>query len=261
MSRSFFNAFNGVAAHQRSLQVVADNLANLNTNAYKRSEASFTELLYGELQEKRYAVDPLADRLSPIAGKGTHLYPIIKFYDQGVLQLTDRPLDLAIEGPGYFRINRVDGSEAYTRRGAFYLDLNGNLVTDRGDFLETGVNLNGMLVNTINIGPEGQVTAVSEAGETVALGQINLYTFENEGGLLRDSAGLFEITEASGEAQQGRPGSEQYGSLRQFFLEASNVDMAMEMVHMIAGQRAFQANVRSLITADELKALTLLVRG
>jgi flagellar basal-body rod protein FlgG len=79
MSRSFFNAFTGVAAYQRSLQQVADNMANVNTNAYKRSEVSFTELLYSELQEKRYAVDPLTDKLAPITGKGVHLYPVTRF--------------------------------------------------------------------------------------------------------------------------------------------------------------------------------------
>ncbi len=261
MSRAFFNAFSGVAAYQRSLQQIADNMANLNTNAYKRSEVSFTELLYGELQEKRYAVDPLADKLAPIAGKGTHMYPVTKIFEQGVLQLTDRPLDLAIEGAGYFKVILEDGTEAYTRRGAFYLDNNGSLVTDRGDKLDANIRINNVAIGDVVIGPDGRVFVINETGETVNLGQINLYTFTNESGLERNSAGLFVPTEASGEPRQGTPGSEGYGQLRQYFLEASNVNMAMEMVHLITSQRAFQANVRSLITADELKALTLLVRS
>jgi flagellar basal-body rod protein FlgG len=261
VSRSFFNAFSGVAAYQRSLQQVADNMANMNTNAYKRSEVSFTELLYGELQEKRYAVDPLADKLAPIAGKGTHMYPVTKIFDQGVLQLTDRPLDMAIEGDGYFRVILEDGTEAYTRRGAFFLDESGSLVTDRGDRLDANININNVALGDVVIGPEGQVFVQNETGEVTNLGQINLFTFTNEGGLQRNSAGLFEPTDASGEPQQGAPGSEGYGQLRQYYLEASNVNMAMEMVHLITSQRAFQANVRSLITADELKALTLLVRS
>lgn len=261
MSRSFFNAFSGVAAYQRSLQQVADNMANLNTNAYKRSEVSFTELLYGELQEKRYAVDPLADKLTPVAGKGTHMYPVTKIFDQGVLQLTDRTLDLAIEGDGYFRVILEDGTEAYTRRGAFYLDESGSLVTDRGDRLDANITINEVALSSVVIGLEGQVFVQNETGEVTNLGQINLFTFTNEGGLQRNSAGLYEPTEASGEPQQGAPGSEGYGRLRQYYLESSNVNMAMEMVHLITSQRAFQANVRSLITADELKALTLLVRS
>jgi flagellar basal-body rod protein FlgG len=261
MSRSFFNAFSGVAAHHRSLQQVADNMANLNTNAHKRSEVSFTELLYGELKEKRYAVDPLAEKLAPIAGKGTHLYPVTRFFDQGILQLSDRPLDLAIEGKGFFRITTEDGGEVYTRRGAFLLDDDGRIVTDRGDYLDTNINLSGIAVSDISISPEGRVYIQEETGETRELGQINLYTFVNEGGLSERSAGLFETTEASGEPQEGTPGSNGFGHLRQNFLEASNVNMAMEMVQLIASQRALQANVRSLITADELKALTLLVRG
>lgn len=261
MSRSFYNAFSGIAAYQRSLQQVADNMANLNTNAYKRSEVSFTELLYSELREKRYAVDPAQDGLAPIAGKGVHLYPVTKFFDQGPLQLSERPLDLAIEGRGFFRITREDGSEAYTRRGSFFLDDAGAIVTDRGEALDTNVNLSGIAVGSVVIGPDGRVSGQNAAGELVDLGTISLYNFTNEDGLFKLAGGLYEPTEASGDALQGEPGSEGYGSLRQYYLEGSNVNLAMEMVQLIASQRALQANVRSMITADELKALTLLVRG
>ncbi len=261
MSRSFFNAFSGVAAYQRALQQTADNLANVNTNAYKRSEASFTELLYSELQEKRYAVDPLPDELPPITGKGTHMYPVTRFHNQGPLLMTERPLDLAIEGRGYFRINRPDGTEAYTRRGAFYIDEDGTILTDQGEELDVPFNLDGIMVHTVTISPEGRVSGQNEEGETVELGQIPLFTFVNEGGLFKTSSGLFEVTEASGEPEEGNPGDEGFGSLRQYYLEGSNVDLSLEMVHLIANQRALQGNVRSLVTADELKALTLLVRN
>lgn len=261
MSRSFFNAFSGIAAYQRSLQQVAENVANVNTTAYKRSEASFTELLYGELREKRYSVDPLDDRLEPFTGKGVHMYPVTRFFDQGNLELTFRPLDLAIEGRGFFRINREDGTEAYTRRGNFHVDVDGDIVTDRGEYLDTDVNLAGIQLESLSIGPDGQVTGLDANGQWVALGQISLYRFVNEGGLEKTSNGLFQITEASGEAEEGEPGAEEFGSLRQYYLERSNVDLAGEIVQLITSQRAFQANVRSLITADELKALTLLVRS
>ncbi len=260
MSRSFFNAFSGVAAYQRSLQQVADNLANVNTNAYKRSEVSFTELLYSELGEKRYSVDPLQGELPPFAGKGTHMYPVTRVYNQGSLQLTDRSLDLAVEGKGFFRINRPDGTEAYTRRGSFFADKDGTIVTDRGEELDLNFNLAGIMTNTVIITPEGQVSGENEAGERILLGEISLYNFVNQGGLLKDSSGLFTATEASGEPEEGNPGTNGFGALRQYFLEASNVDIAMEMIHLMASQRALQANVRSLVTADELKALTLLVR-
>ena len=261
MSRSFFNAFTGVAAYQRALQQTADNLANINTTAFKRSEVSFTELLYSELQEKRYAVDVLPDQQAPVTGNGTHLYPVVRFYNQGPLQLTGRPLDLAIEGSGYFRINRPDGTEAYTRRGSFFVDAGGSVVTDRGEELDVNFNLDGIMVDSVLVGPEGRVTGLNEAGERVDVGQIALFNFVNQGGLFKDSSGLFTVTEASGEPVQGNPGTAGFGSLRQYALEGSNVDIAMEMVHLIASQRALQANVRSLVTADELKALTLLVRG
>ncbi len=261
MSRSFYNAFSGIAAHQRSLQQVADNMANLNTNAYKRSEVSFTELLYTELQDKRYAVDPLPGELAPIVGKGTQMFPVTKFYDQGPLQLTERPLDLAIEGKGFFGITREDGTEAYTRRGGFYLDDAGTIVTDRGEALDTNVNLAGITVSSLIISPDGRVSGENAAGDRIELGTIALYTFDNEAGLSKAGSGLFITTDSSGEPQQGEPGTDGFGSLRQYYLEGSNVDLGMEMIHLIASQRALQANVRSLVTADELKALTLLVRG
>jgi flagellar basal-body rod protein FlgG len=261
MSRSFFNAFSGIAAYQRSLQQTADNMANVNTYGYKRSEVSFTELLYTELQEKRYSVDPLTEKLAPAAGKGVHMYPVTRFYDQGPLLLSDRPLDIAIEGQGFFRIVREDGSEAYTRRGGFMLDPTGRMVTEQGDYLDLPFDLSNIRTGSLVISPDGQVSGENEAGERVIAGRIMLYKFANEGGLEKDGGGLFIATEASGEAREGIPGSGDYGALRQFYLEGSNVNLAMEMVHLITSQRALQANVRSLIASDELKALTLLVRG
>jgi len=261
MSRSFYNAFSGIAAYQRSLQQVGDNLANLNTNAYKRSEVSFTELLYTELQEKGYSVDPLPEELAPMHGKGTHMFPVTKIFDQGALQETERPLDLAIEGEGFFRITREDGSEAYTRRGSFFVDGDGSIVTDRGDYLDVDFDLDGIYVNTVAISPNGRVSGVNEAGERVDLGEIMLYSFVNNGGLSKEEGGLFEVTDSSGEPDEFLPGTDGTASLRQFHLEASNVDLAAEMVELIANQRALEGNTRSMITADELQALTLLVRG
>ncbi len=261
MSRSFFNALSGVTAYQNALQVVSDNVANLNTNAYRRSEASFTELLYHQLHDKRFAVDTENESPLPIIGKGTHMYPVTKIHEQGPLQLSDQPLDLAIEGRGFFRVIREDGTETYTRRGAFYVDETGTVVTDQGDYLDVDFDLDGVVLSTLAIGFDGQVNGYNTEGEAVELGSIPLYTFVNEGGLNKESSGLFTPTEASGEPEEGQPGSEGYGFLRQYHLEGSNVNLAMEMVHLIANQRALQANVRSLITADELKALTLLVRG
>ncbi len=261
MSRSFYNAFSGIAAYQRSLQQIGDNLANLNTNAYKRSEVSFTELLYRDIQERGYSVDPAPDGPVPFSGKGTHMYPVTKIFDQGYLQETERPLDLAIEGDGFFRINREDGTEAYTRRGSFYVDADGNIVTDRGDYLDVDFDLDGIYVNTVAIGPNGQVSGVNEAGERVDLGEIPLYIFQNNGGLSKEEGGLFEETDTSGAPEEFVPGTGEAGTLRQFYLEGSNVDLAAEMVELIANQRALEGNTRSMITADELKALTLLVRG
>ncbi len=261
MGRSFYNAFSGIAAYQSALAKIGDNLANLNTNAHKRSEVSFTELLYSEMQEKGYSVDPLPEELPPHSGKGVHMYPVTKIFDQGALQQTERPLDLAIEGEGFFRIERQGGTEAYTRRGSFFVDNDGSLVTDRGDYLDVEFDLDGILLNSVVVGPNGQVSGENFEGDRVDLGDIMLYSFVNKGGLFKLGGGLYEATESSGEPDELPPGGNGAGSLNQYHLEASNVDMSAEMVELIANQRALEGNTRSMITADELKALTLLVRG
>jgi len=217
--------------------------------------------LYHQLHDKRFAVDTETDSPLPIIGKGTHMYPVTRIYEQGPLQLSDRPLDLAIEGRGFFRVLREDGTETYTRRGSFYADSTGRIVTDQGDYLDVGFDLSGVISSSLVVGPGGQVIGFDSEGLPLELGNIPLYTFMNEGGLHKDSSGLFIPTEASGEPQESQPGAEGVGVIRQYHLEGSNVNLAMEMVNLIANQRALQANVRSLITADELKALTLLARG
>lgn len=262
MSRSFFNAFSGIAAYQRSLHLVADNIANANTTAYKRSEGSFTDLLYAGLQEKRYSVDAAPGAPPPFTGKGSQMFPVTRVFEQGPLLLSERPLDIAIEGRGYFQVIRPDGSEVYTRRGSFHLDDEGTLVTDQGYTLAVDFDLEDIILGTLGISPDGTLSATGIDGAPEELGQITLFVFVNENGLLKAEHGLFEATEMSGEAVEFIPGAEAgLGRLRQYYLEGANVDLGAEMVQLIASQRAFQGNVRSLITADELKALTLLVRG
>ena len=244
-----------------SLEQTADNLANVNTPAFKRAEISFHDLLYYRLQEKRMPVAAAPEMPPPQGGAGARAAGLVPFFEQGPLIEGGRPFDLAIDGQGFFRVFQADGTAVYTRHGVFYLDGAGRLVTGRGDILDLPFNLAGYCGETVEIDPTGLVTAQNEAGETATLGVVPLYRFVNTAGLQKTRSGQFLPTEASGEPLAGTPGTDGFGSLRQYSLEGSNVELGLEMIQMITAQRALQANARGMTTADELQALTLQVRA
>lgn len=261
MIRAYASFLSGITAHQRSLEVAADNVANVNTAAFKRSELSFNDLLYDNMQIKRLPVANPPGSPNPQVGLGVRIGAVVPLFAQGSIIEGGRPLDLAIEGEGFFRIIRSDGSAFYTRQGVFNLDADGRLVTAYGDFLDVPFALQGYRLETLLISPEGVVAAENAAAEIETLGVITLYRFNNSAGLLKDRSGHYLATEASGEPFAGAPRDEGFGVLRQYYLEGSNSDLGLEMVQLIAAQRALQANARGLIIADELQALTLQVRS
>lgn len=251
----------GVTAHQHRLDQVADNVANLNTVAFKRREILFTDLLYDLMQEKRWPVADQPDAPRPQAGTGVRVGATVSFFEQGPIIESDRSLDLTIEGEGFFRVIRGDGSAAYTRQGSFYLQSAGNLVTAQGEPFDLPFNLRGYRLTTVTISPEGIVTAQNETGVTDTLGVITLHRFPNPDGLLKSRSGQFIATAASGAPQSGAPAAEGFGRLRQYSLEGSNAGIALEMVQLLTAQRALRAGARGLAAADELQALALQVRA
>lgn len=251
----------GITAHQHRLDQVADNVANLNTVAFKRREVSFTDLLYDLMQEKRWPVADQPGAKRPQAGTGVRVGATVSFFEQGPIIESDRPLDLTIEGEGFFRVIRSDGTAAYTRQGSFYLHPSGSMVTARGEALDLPFNLHGYRLTTVTISPEGIVAAQNETGAEETLGAITLYRFTNPDGLLKSRSGQFLATDASGAPQSGAPAAAGFGSLRQFSLEGSNANIALEMVQLITAQRALRAAARGLTAADELQALALQVRA
>ena len=261
MIRAYANFYSGITAHLRSLEQTADNLANVNTPAFKRAEVSFNDLLYYRLQEKRMPTAAAPETPPPQGGSGARAAELVPFFEQGSIVEGGRPFDLASDGQGFFRVFRQDGTAAYTRHGSFYLDRAGRLVTGQGDILDLPFSLAGYRGETVEIAPTGVVTAQNEAGETVTLGVIPLYRFVNTAGLQKTRSGQFLPTEASGEPLAGTPGLNGFGSLRQYCLEGSNVDLGLEMIQLIMAQRALQANARGMTAADELQALTLQVRA
>jgi len=254
--RSINNSWSGIAACQRSVDQVAHNLANLNTLAYKRSEMVFGDMLYHELHQRRF---PTSTRQDLPVGQGVQVLAKAPFLEQGTLVYGERPLDLAIDGEGYFRLLNADGVELYTRNGSFQLDAAGKLLTSSGDYLDVSFPLEQGVLD-LSISPEGVAVITGENGKKVELGQIRLYRFANPSGLTENGAGCYLPSELSGEPREGLSGDNGFGRIRQYYLEQSNSEIAAEMVGLLTAHRALQANIRSLLTADELQALALQIR-
>jgi len=242
-----------MAAQQLNIDVIANNLSNVNTNGFKRSRVDFQDLLYQNL--RLAGASSSMDNQIPTGiqvGLGSRPVAVSKLFQQGDYQMTDNPLDVAIEGNGFFQIILPNGDTAYTRAGSFKLDSEGNMVTSDGYKLEPAIMIPGRSVD-MSIGTDGTVT-VRQDGQTTAsiVGNITLAKFSNPSGLQSIGRNLFLTTDASGDATTGTPGAEGFGTLTQGALEMSNVNIVEEMVNMIVAQRAYEINSKSVQVADDM---------
>jgi flagellar basal-body rod protein FlgG len=253
MIRALYTAASGMAAQQANIDNVANNLANVNTTGFKKSRMEFEDLVY---QQTRTPGAPTsASTESPVGletGLGTRPVATARDFSTGNLKSTNAPLDLAIEGRGFFQIALPDGTTGYTRDGAFHLDADGRLLTAEGMPLQPEITVPPN-ATSISISKEG-IVSVSLAGQTAAqqIGTIELATFQNPAGLLALGGNLFAATTASGDPTTAVPGTDGIGTTAQGFLEESNVSVVEEMVNMILGQRAYEANSRVIKAADEM---------
>lgn len=254
MMRGLWTAATGMTGQQTNLDVIANNLANVNTTGFKKSRAEFQDLLY---QTHRYPGTENAEgQQIPVGiqvGMGTRPIAIQKMFSQGDYVQTGNPLDMAIEGEGFFRIIRND-EEFYTRNGAFKLNSEGTIVDTEGNPLDPEFVVPEETVE-VAIDSGGNITALDEAGNELATGRITLVRFVNPGGLYAMGKNLYRATGASGEAVEGSPSEEGFGSIAQGFLENSNVDVVTEMVSMIVAQRAYEINSKAIQTADEMLSI------
>lgn len=254
MMRGLWTAATGMTGQQTNLDVIANNLANVNTTGFKKSRAEFQDLLY---QTHRYPGTENAEgQQIPVGiqvGMGTRPIAIQKMFSQGDYVQTGNPLDLAIEGEGFFRIIRND-EEFYTRNGSFKLDSEGTIVDAEGNPLDPEFVVPEEAVE-VAVDSGGNITALDEAGNELATGRITLVRFVNPGGLYAMGKNLYRATGASGEAVEGNPGEEGFGSIAQGFLENSNVDVVTEMVSMIVAQRAYEINSKAIQTSDEMLSI------
>jgi flagellar basal-body rod protein FlgG len=253
MIRSLFIAKTGLDAQQTNLDVIANNLANASTTGYKRMKPVFEDLLY---QTVRQAGGPTAGQAqSPTGlqlGTGVRTGSSERIFVQGALQRTQNPLDIAISGTGFFQVTLPDGSTAYTRDGNFSRDAQGQLVTAQGYVVSPGITIPAN-ATSITIAETGQVS-VQLPGQVAPnqVGELQLVNFQNPAGLSSIGANLMIETAASGTPVQGTPGADGLGTLRQFYVEASNVNVAEELVAMIQAQRAYEVGTRVIRASDEM---------
>jgi len=260
--RALFTAATGMEAQQVRIDTVANNLANVTTSGFKKARPEFQDLFYEVLRAPgATSADGSSLPTGAQVGHGVKLGAIAKIHGQGQLLSTGRDLDVAVDGDGFFQIQRPGGETLYTRDGTFQLDRDGNVVSNQGFPLLPNVQVP-IDTLSVTIFADGTVSALI-AGDTepTELGRLELARFANPSGLLSLGNNLAVPTEASGDPETGLPGESGFGELAQGFLESSNVNIAEELVQMILAQRAFEVNSRVIQAGDEmLQTATALAR-
>ena len=243
----------GMIAQQKRVDVIANNLANVNTTGFKRSRTNFEDLLYETVQGPRRTVGDGVIGAMQI-GHGVRLSAIQRVHGQGAAEMTGRPLDLAIEGEGFFQVELPDGSLGYTRDGSFTLSDSGQLVTNSGHALLPNIVLPPD-ATALTISESGMVSVTNGSdGATIEIGRIELARFANPAGLIALGGNVFGETIASGFAASGFPEEDGFGRILQGTLESSNVEIVQEMTDMIAAQRAYEINARAIRAAEDMMA-------
>lgn len=260
--KALYIAATGMAAQERNVEVISNNIANMRTTAFKRQRAEFQDLLY---QEHRRAGSQTSNggTVVPVGieiGSGVRTAATARIMSQGSVVATEKELDVAISGDGMFIIQMPDGRTAYTRAGAFERDGTGQLVNLEGYQLEPGIVVPEDS-RSISISKDGIVEAfLGNESTATQLGQIQLANFVNMSGLEAIGQNLFVETAASGTPQVGLPTDENLGGLMQTYLEMSNVNPVTEIADLIAAQRAYEMNARVISGADEMLSATANLR-
>lgn len=256
MLRALYTSATGMKAQEMRIDNTANNLANVNTTGFRRSAMDFADLVYTTYRQPGTAVSQT--QLSPTGlqiGNGVRVVATNKHFAQGTIEQTGNPLDIAIEGDGFFQVRLPSGELRYSRAGNFRIDNSGQLVNADGYLLDPPVTVNqGLDISKITISVDGQVQGVQSGSSEipVTLGQVQLYSFLNPAGLSSEGSNLFAETPASGAATQGIAGSPGYGMIRQSSLESSNVEVVTELISLISAQRAYEINSRAIRAGDEM---------
>lgn len=253
MTQALWIAKTGLDAQQTRMSVIANNLANVNTTGFKRGRAVFEDLLYQNVRQ--VGAQSSQDAQLPTGlnlGTGVRTVATEKLFTQGNTIETGNPLDMAIQGRGFFQILLPDGTLAYTRDGSFHTDAQGQMVTSAGNVLQPSITIPDN-ATTITIGSDGTVSVTVPGSNTpTQVGSVQLADFVNATGLQPIGDNLFLESAASGAAQTGTAGLNGLGTLNQSSVESSNINIVEELVNMIEAQRAYEMNSKAIETADKM---------
>ncbi|MES2770528.1 MAG: flagellar basal-body rod protein FlgG [Pseudomonadota bacterium] len=253
MLRSLWIARTGLDAQQTQMDVIANNLANVSSNGYKRARAVFEDLLYQTLRQPG-AQSSQQTQIPSGLQLGTGVRPVstARIHIQGALQQTGNDLDIAIDGSGFFSVLMPDGNTAYTRDGSFQKDNQGQLVTSSGYPLQPSITIPSN-ATSVTIGKDGVVSVAQQGiAAPVQVGTVQVNTFANVGGLQSIGENLYLETASSGAPIPNTPGTNGAGSLNQRYVETSNVNVAEELISMIQTQRAYELNSKVVSTSDQM---------
>ncbi len=254
MIRGLWTAASGMISQQMNIDVCSNNIANANTTGFKKSRANFQDMMYQTLQVAGASTSGGGQVPTGIqVGMGARPSGIQKVFTQGDYVQTGNELDMAIEGKGFFKVLNGD-EELYTRAGNFTVDSEGYVSTPDGYRLQPEISIPEETV-LISVQPDGTLTAYGTGSTVLTTANITTYSFMNTAGLYATGHNLLKPTEGSGDAVEGTPGSDGFGTIANSFLEMSNVSMVDEMVTMIVGQRAYEANSKAIQTADSMLSI------
>ena len=251
-------AASGMNAQQVNIQVIANNIANINTTGFKKNRAEFQDLIYQDVvtNPQSTEIPGAAETTNSTVevGSGVRTSSTQKIFTQGALQQTSQQLDIGINGDGFFQLRKPDGTFVYTRDGSFKLSADGTIVSSSGHILEPGFTIDGE-ASEIHISKQGNVSLVQFNGDKVDLGNIDIVKFVNPAGLKSLGDNLYAETSSSGQPLIGTPGSDGYGEVHQGFLESSNVDIVQEMVNMITAQRSYEINSKTIKSVEDMLSI------
>ena len=256
MMGSLWIAKTGLESQQTAVDVISNNLANVNTNGFKRGRAVFQDLMYQTVRQPGAQVGDANQLPSGLQlGTGARVAATVRIHSQGNLNNTGGEMDIAIQGRGFLEVDLPDGTQAYTRDGSLQVDQNGQLTTAGGYVIQPPINIPDNALS-LTIGKDGtvSVTQPGAAGTSVQIGQLQLSTFINPTGLQSMGENLYLETDSSGPANQLQPGLDGAGSILQQYVETSNVNVAEELVNMITTQRAYEMNSKAVQTSDDMLA-------
>ena len=253
MLRAFSTAATGMTAQQMIVDTIANNLANMNTVGFKKSQVDFQDLMYVKLLEAGRQSDQGTTAPNGFEiGSGVRPASTMKIFTQGEMENTGRSLDLAITGSGFFQVAMPGGQTRYTRDGSLRVDADGNLVTSSGYLIDPAISVP-TNHRSISVGTDGTVSAfVGDSSTPTVVGQITLVRFQNPSGLTSEGGNLLSETPASGSPISGIAGQSGMGSIQTGFLERSNVQMVTELVSLITAQRAYEINSRAIKAGDDM---------